>query len=58
MIFGRCSASSAPIIAVPIIASIQIVVQELTAARRAEMAALREDGGAVPPGAAAAAQAL
>jgi predicted PurR-regulated permease PerM len=58
MIFGALLGVVGAIIAVPIIASIQIVVQELTAARRAEMAALRGDGGAVPPDAAAAAQAL
>ena len=58
MIFGALLGVVGAIIAVPIIASIQIVVQELTAGRRAQMAALREDGAAPPPDAAAAPAAL
>ena len=41
MIFGALLGVIGAIIAVPIIASIQIVVKELTAERRAAMAALR-----------------
>jgi predicted PurR-regulated permease PerM len=50
MIFGALLGVIGAIIAVPIIASIQIVVKELTAERRAAMAALRapaDDGPAV-----------
>ena len=43
MIFGALLGVIGAIIAVPIIASIQIVVKELTTDRRARMAALRED---------------
>jgi predicted PurR-regulated permease PerM len=53
MIFGALLGVVGAIIAVPIIASIQIVVQEVTAGRRAEMAALRDDGADVPPDASA-----
>jgi predicted PurR-regulated permease PerM len=53
MIFGALLGVIGAIIAVPIIASIQIVVKELTAERRAAMAALRP-----PPDAAAAAETL
>jgi predicted PurR-regulated permease PerM len=42
MIFGALMGVIGAIIAVPIIASIQIVVRELTEERRARMAALRE----------------
>ena len=48
MIFGALLGVDGAIIAVPIIASIQIVVQEVTAGRRAQMAALRDDGKALP----------
>jgi len=48
MIFGALLGVVGAIIAVPIIASIQIVVQEVTAGRRAQMAALRDDGKALP----------
>ena len=41
MIFGALFGVIGAIIAVPIIASIQIVVKELTSERRAHMAALR-----------------
>jgi predicted PurR-regulated permease PerM len=41
LVFGTLLGAIGAIIAVPIVASIQIVVRELTAARRAEMAALR-----------------
>jgi predicted PurR-regulated permease PerM len=44
MIFGALFGVIGAIIAVPIIASIQIVVKELTAERRADMAALRSAG--------------
>jgi predicted PurR-regulated permease PerM len=53
MIFGALLGVIGAIIAVPIIASIQIVVKELTAERRAAMAALRP-----PPDATAAAETL
>ena len=48
MIFGALLGVVGAIIAIPIIASIQIVVQEVTAGRRAQMAALRDDGKALP----------
>jgi predicted PurR-regulated permease PerM len=51
MIFGALLGVIGAIIAVPIIASIQIVVKELTTERRARMATLRADGD--PPGASA-----
>jgi predicted PurR-regulated permease PerM len=41
LVFGTLLGAVGAIIAVPIVASIQIVVRELTAKRRAEMAALR-----------------
>jgi predicted PurR-regulated permease PerM len=41
LVFGTLLGAIGAIIAVPIVASIQIVVRELTATRRAEMAALR-----------------
>jgi predicted PurR-regulated permease PerM len=41
LVFGTLLGVVGAIIAVPIVASIQIVVRELTATRRAEMAALR-----------------
>ena len=44
MIFGALLGVIGAIIAVPIIASIQIVVIELTTERRARMAALRSTG--------------
>ncbi len=50
MIFGALMGVIGAIIAVPIIASIQIVVVELTTERRARMEALRATAG--PPGAA------
>jgi predicted PurR-regulated permease PerM len=49
MLFGALFGVVGAIIAVPIAASIQIVTQELTADRRARMAALREDAPAAPP---------
>jgi predicted PurR-regulated permease PerM len=48
MIFGALLGVVGAIIAVPIIASIQIVVKELTAGRRAAMAALRDEGDGPP----------
>ena len=48
MVFGALLGVIGAIIAVPIIASIQIVVRELTEERRARMAALREVGEAPP----------
>jgi predicted PurR-regulated permease PerM len=47
LVFGTLLGAVGAIIAVPIVASIQIVVREVTAHRRAEMAALR---AAAPPG--------
>jgi predicted PurR-regulated permease PerM len=52
MIFGALMGVIGAIIAVPIIASIQIVVRELTEERRARMAALRDDTGSPPVAAA------
>jgi predicted PurR-regulated permease PerM len=50
LVFGTLLGAVGAIIAVPIIASIQIVVREVTAKRRAEMAELRAaDQGAHPP---------
>ena len=49
LVFGTLFGVVGAIIAVPIIASIQIVVRELTAKRREEMAALRADAAHVPP---------
>jgi predicted PurR-regulated permease PerM len=49
LVFGTLLGVVGAIIAVPIVASIQIVVRELTAKRRAKMAALRASGGAHPP---------
>ena len=48
MIFGALLGVIGAIIAVPIIASIQIVVKELTAERRAAMAALRGPPDSTP----------
>jgi predicted PurR-regulated permease PerM len=48
MIFGALLGVIGAIIAVPIIASIQIVVRELTADRRAAMAALRPPADGTP----------
>jgi predicted PurR-regulated permease PerM len=48
MIFGALLGVIGAIIAVPIIASIQIVVKELTGERRAAMAALRPPGDGAP----------
>ena len=53
LVFGTLLGVVGAIIAVPIVASIQIVVRELTAKRRAEMAALRASDGAHAPTAAA-----
>ena len=50
MIFGALFGVIGAIIAVPIIASIQIVVKELTTERRARMAALREAPDSAPVG--------
>ena len=47
MIFGTLLGVVGAIIAVPIVASIQIVVRELTAKRRAEMAELRASAARV-----------
>ena len=50
LVFGTLLGVVGAIIAVPIVASIQIVVRELTAKRRAEMAALRAaDAARAPP---------
>jgi predicted PurR-regulated permease PerM len=50
LVFGTLLGVVGAIIAVPIVASIQIVVRELTARRRAEMAALRAaDAARAPP---------
>jgi predicted PurR-regulated permease PerM len=49
MVFGALLGVVGAIIAVPIVASIQIVVIELTANRRAAMAALRAREGPLPP---------
>ncbi len=49
LVFGTLLGVVGAIIAVPIVASIQIVVRELTAKRREEMAALRADAAHVPP---------
>jgi predicted PurR-regulated permease PerM len=50
LVFGTLLGVVGAIIAVPIVASIQIVVRELTAKRRAEMAALRSsDAARAPP---------
>ena len=46
IVFGALLGVIGAIIAVPIVASIQIVVRELTEERRAKMAALREGGEA------------
>ena len=53
MIFGALLGVVGAIIAVPIVASIQIVVKELTAERRARMAALRQTAAPVPDAVAA-----
>ena len=49
MVFGTLLGVVGAIIAVPIVASIQIVVRELTAKRRAEMAELRATAAAARP---------
>ena len=48
LVFGTALGAVGAIIAVPIVASIQIVVRELTARRRAEMAELRRRAATVP----------
>ena len=48
MVFGTLLGVVGAIIAVPIVASIQIVVREVTAKRRAEMAALRAGTAGAP----------
>lgn len=50
IVFGTLLGAVGAIIAVPIIASIQIVVREVTAKRRAEMAALRAGAAEQPSG--------
>jgi predicted PurR-regulated permease PerM len=49
LVFGTLLGVVGAIIAVPIVASIQIVVRELTAKRRAEMAKLRASDAAHAP---------
>ncbi len=49
LVFGTLLGVVGAIIAVPIVASIQIVVKEVTANRRAEMAKLRATGPAIAP---------
>jgi predicted PurR-regulated permease PerM len=49
LVFGTLLGVVGAIIAVPIVASIQIVVRELTARRRAEMAKLRASDAAHAP---------
>ena len=49
MVFGTLLGVVGAIIAVPIVASIQIVVRELTAKRRAEMAELRASAPVIAP---------
>jgi predicted PurR-regulated permease PerM len=46
-VFGALAGAVGAIIAVPIVASIQIVVREVTAARREQMARLRAADTAV-----------
>jgi predicted PurR-regulated permease PerM len=50
IVFGTLLGAVGAIIAVPIVASIQIVVREVTAKRRAEMAALRAAAAEEPSG--------
>jgi predicted PurR-regulated permease PerM len=50
LVFGTLLGAVGAIIAVPIVASIQIVVREVTAKRRAEMAALRATAAEQPSG--------
>jgi predicted PurR-regulated permease PerM len=50
LVFGTLLGAVGAIIAVPIVASIQIVVREVTAKRRAEMAALRAEAAEQPSG--------
>jgi predicted PurR-regulated permease PerM len=50
IVFGTLLGAVGAIIAVPIVASIQIVVREVTAKRRAEMAALRAAAAEQPSG--------
>jgi predicted PurR-regulated permease PerM len=50
LVFGTLLGAVGAIIAVPIVASIQIVVREVTAKRRAEMAALKATAGEQPSG--------
>jgi predicted PurR-regulated permease PerM len=50
IVFGTLLGAVGAIIAVPIVASIQIVVREVTAKRRAEMAALRATAADQPSG--------